>query len=242
MEGNPEKSSNEGGKWEARIATLAVLALLSYYIFSENKEGRVPKEVLQHYTELQSKYKEYVEAGRTIGFITPEQIDTLRDLYIVIHAQKAQEIQKKHGIPASVVLAQMLLESDAGTSELASKYHNHFNIKHTKHCKAEFQDKKFKCCVQKTDDNTFDHFKIYQSDEECLKDYVALIHGSGKKNNRYQKCLACGDDVKCWVESLENAGFATSDQYAERLMSLIKKYELAELDIKKHDSSSGTKQ
>ncbi len=215
---------------EGLIVSTILALVLAYAIFSDRGGEQVPKEITEHYAELQGKYVDYVKAGRVSGYIAPEQIDTLRDLYIIINAEKAREIHEKHKIPASIVMAQAILESESGTSELSRVYHNIFNIKHAEHSKPEFYNKKFQCCVQKNDDNTYDHFKVYKSDEECLKDYVKLLKKGGIKKSRYRKCFACGDDVECWARELEKAGFATDKQYAESLINLMKKYELNELD------------
>jgi len=127
---------------------------------------------------------------------------------------------KKFGIPASVTLAQGILESGAGKSLLTKKTNNHFGVK----CFGECNNKN---SVNMADDNPWDRFKKYKSNWYSFRDHSKFLMG-----NRYKKCRECGDDYKCWAKYLKRCGYATSKTYDKKLIKIIKKYKLYEYDKK----------
>ncbi|MBP6866235.1 MAG: glucosaminidase domain-containing protein [Candidatus Pacebacteria bacterium] len=220
-------SNNDRERW---IATAIMLGVVVAYLYNTDSPGNLPKEVKEkievRFDKLKKDYRAYVDGGRKQdGRITGEEITELVDIYVLLYAPTAERIQREHGIPASIVMAQALIESDKGTSDLAILANNHFGIKHHEHCKPKWSGKELKCCIQKTDDEDYDRFKKYESVEDCFKDYVRFL----KKKN-YEACFACGVNYECWAEELEKAGYATNPEYAEMLIKLIKQYGLAELD------------
>jgi len=122
------------------------------------------------------------------------------------------------GIPASITLAQGILESANGNSRLAKEANNHFGIKCTTEWKGEtiFQD----------DDNKDDCFRVYRSPEESFRDHTEFL-----KRKRYAPLFELDkNDYRGWANGLKTAGYATNPRYAELLISLVERYDLNRFD------------
>jgi hypothetical protein len=125
-----------------------------------------------------------------------------------------------YGIPASITLAQGLLESGNGNSSLAREANNHFGIK----CTSEWQGK----TILKDDDQKDDCFRVYTSAEQSFRDHSEFL-----KRKRYASLFELDkDDYKGWATGLKDAGYATNPRYPELLISLIERYNLNNLDKK----------
>lgn len=125
-----------------------------------------------------------------------------------------------HGIPASITLAQGLLESGNGNSSLARDANNHFGIK----CTGEWTGK----TILKDDDQKDDCFRVYGSPEESFRDHSEFL-----KRKRYAALFELNkDDYRGWAEGLKSAGYATNPRYAELLITLIDRYDLGKYDRK----------
>lgn len=139
--------------------------------------------------------------------------------YINRFAKVARIEQQKFGIPASISLAQGLVESRYGTSSLARKANNHFGIKcHSKRCAKGH-------CVNATDDSHKDFFRIYGNAWESWRAHSQLLAGK-----RYAKLKKHGRDYRKWAQGLEQLGYATDRSYAEKLIGVIEKYDLHRYD------------
>lgn len=139
--------------------------------------------------------------------------------YISKYSGLAVEQMKKYGIPASITLAQGLLESDAGRSTLALKCNNHFGIK----CHSDWKGRK----MYHDDDERQECFRCYRNAEESFSDHsLFLVNGA-----RYQSLFKLGaTDYKGWAKGLKAAGYATSPTYATKLIELIERYGLDRFD------------
>ena len=136
---------------------------------------------------------------------------------------------ERGGIPASIILAQGILESAAGTSDLAQNANNHFGIK----CAGSWNGKSY----YKTDD---DKDKDGNSIESCFRKYNDVsesFHDHGeflrdpKKYNRYGFLFNLDrTDYKSWARGLQSAGYATNPSYSSQLINLIERYRLYEYD------------
>lgn len=125
---------------------------------------------------------------------------------------------KQYGIPASITLAQALLESGTGNSDLAKYANNHFGIK----CTADWGGKGY----YKDDDQKNDCFRVYNNPEESFKDHSAFL-----KRKRYGALFELDrNDYKGWASGLKQAGYATNPNYPQLLISLIEKYNLQAYD------------
>jgi len=140
--------------------------------------------------------------------------------YVASYADIARREMKEYGIPASITLAQGLLESNAGESRLAHKNYNHFGIK----CFSKTCSKGH--CRNFTDDHHKDFFRIYGSPEESYRAHSVLL-----QSKRYQplKQLA-PTDYKGWARGLKKAGYATDPAYAEKLIAIVEQLELDTFD------------
>lgn len=139
--------------------------------------------------------------------------------YIARYSGMAVDQMKKYGIPASITLAQGLLESDAGRSTLATKCNNHFGIK----CHNDWKGRK----MYHDDDERNECFRCYRDAEDSFSDHsLFLVNGA-----RYQSLFKLGTkDYKGWAKGLKAAGYATSPTYADKLIELIEKYGLDRYD------------
>lgn len=138
--------------------------------------------------------------------------------YIERFKQIAIREMNNSGIPASITLAQGILESGNGNSELALEGNNHFGIK----CTPEWKGK----TMLKDDDQKDDCFRVYKTPEESFKDHTEFL-----KRKRYAPLFELDkNDYRGWATGLKAAGYATNPRYAELLISLIERYNLNRFD------------
>ena len=138
--------------------------------------------------------------------------------YIDQYKSIAIKHQKLYGIPASITLAQGLLESGAGRSELARKSNNHFGIK----CHSDWKGKR----VYHDDDRKDDCFRKYDSPEDSYEDHAKFL-----KRARYASLFELKvTDYRGWAKGLKACGYATDRSYANKLIQTIELYELYEYD------------
>lgn len=135
--------------------------------------------------------------------------------YIEEYKSIAISQMKKHKIPASITLAQGLLESGAGKSFLAVNANNHFGIK----CHSDWKGHK----VYKADDNPNDCFRKYKKVEESYNDHALFLTGRPRYSNLFKLDIT---DYRGWAKGLQTAGYATDKAYANKLIKIIEDYEL----------------
>lgn len=138
--------------------------------------------------------------------------------YIEQYKDVAIREMNLYGIPASIKLAQALLESGNGNSYLAREANNHFGIK----CGGVWKGKS----VRRADDNPNDCFRVYDNPEQSFKDHSQFL-----LRKRYEKLFTLNrNDYKGWARGLKDAGYATNPRYPELLVDLIERYELYKYD------------
>jgi LysM repeat protein len=143
--------------------------------------------------------------------LTPEQ-------YIAQWKDVAIQQMQMHGIPASITLAQGLLESGNGNSELARRSNNHFGIK----CHSDWDGKR----VYHDDDRKGECFRKYKNAADSYQDHSVFL-----KKRRYEFLFDLrSTDYKGWAKGLRKAGYATDPKYPNKLIDLIERYDLHELD------------
>jgi len=141
--------------------------------------------------------------------------------YIAQYSTTAQEEAELFNIPASITLAQGLLESNAGDSRLAKKDNNHFGIKCRKKC--------IGCrCANYTDDSRYDMFRIFDSAWGSFREHSKLLTSRRYKHLTKLKIT----DYKNWAHGLKAAGYATDKRYAHKLIRIIKALDLDRYDKK----------
>ena len=135
------------------------------------------------------------------------------------YAPVAKTEMDKFGIPASIKMAQALIESRAGTSRLAVNNNNFFGMKcFSKNCKKGH-------CSNATDDHHKDFFRVYSSVWESFRAHSLLLEGK-----RYAPLKDYGKDYKKWARGLKKAGYATDKKYDKKLINVIEKYKLYKYD------------
>lgn len=162
-------------------------------------ESKSPKEQAKKWAELDSQ--------------------TRMKVYALTYAEIAQTEMRKYGIPASITLAQGLLESQAGMGELALKSNNHFGIK----CHQGWNGPS----VSHDDDAAGECFRKYKRVEQSYRDHSEFL----SKRGRYSDLFKLNhSDYVSWAHGLKKAGYATDPQYAYKLISLIERFELWKFD------------
>lgn len=142
------------------------------------------------------------------------------DQYIERYKDIAIREMKESRIPASITLAQGILESESGNSRLAIKANNHFGIK----CHSTWDGKK----IYEDDDAKHECFRHYDSAEESFIDHTNFL----KNGRRYAFLFEYkSTDYKSWAKGLKKAGYATNPKYPQLLINLIHKYNLSQYDI-----------
>ena len=138
--------------------------------------------------------------------------------YIYNFSDIAKEEMKLYGIPASITLAQGVLESSAGQGELTLKSNNHFGIK----CNG-WQGEK----VYHDDDALDECFRKYNNPKYSFRDHSLFL----KDRRRYAALFELDkDDYKSWASGLKSAGYATDPKYPAKLISIIERYQLHKYD------------
>lgn len=133
--------------------------------------------------------------------------------YAARYAEEAKEQMRRYGIPASVILAQGILESSNGQSELSRLGNNHFGIKAT----ASWLRNGGEYLIY-TDDKPDEKFCKYASVGDSYEHHSLFL----KNNKRYAQCFSLApDDYKGWTQGIERAGYATGGSYARNLQRII---------------------
>ena len=142
----------------------------------------------------------------------------IRD-YIVQYADVAVKKMHEYKIPASITVAQGIYESACGKSRLATEGNNHFGIK----CHTEWTGD----TILIDDDELQECFRKYASVEESYTDHSLFLTNRKRYANLFQLDIM---DYKAWARTLKQDGYATNPQYADRLISLIERFNIAALD------------
>lgn len=147
---------------------------------------------------------------------------TKNEEYAATYSEYAMEQMRRYGIPASVTLAQGILESSNGQSELSVKGNAHFGIK----CTDDWLKNNGSYLVY-TDDRPDEKFCTYATVGDSYEHHSLFL----KENVRYKSCFALApDDYRGWCAGLERAGYASGNNYAKHLQQIIEKNGLAKYD------------
>lgn len=145
--------------------------------------------------------------------MTPEE-------YIAAHKDLAIREMKRMGVPASIKLAQGLLETEFGNSPLLKKSNNHFGIK----CKSNWTGPG----VSHDDDELGECFRVYPDVEASYRDHSNFL----RSNGRYAFLFKLDPtDYKAWAHGLKKAGYATNPRYPEILIRNIEQYNLNQYSL-----------
>ena len=188
----------------------------------------VTKSVRKKNTEVvvQSKKK---EAKKIVSNVAAEKTLPKRPLstnekvvqYLTIFGPIAQREMREYKIPASITLAQGLLESGFGEGRLAIEANNHFGIK----CHRGWQGGR----IYHDDDEKGECFRVYADAGESYRDHSLFLTG----RDRYAFLFRLGKkDYKAWAKGLKKAGYATDPKYPDKLIRLIERFQLDAYDKK----------
>ncbi|QDW20391.1 glucosaminidase domain-containing protein [Flavobacterium sp. KBS0721] len=174
-------------------------------------------------TPVKPTVKNYPSTNNTTEVIqsTSKTVVTsdLINNYVLQYKDIAMGNMKTYGIPASIILAQGILESGAGKGDLAVDANNHFGIK----CHKEWLGES----VRHDDDSAQECFRKYPQAADSYRDHALFL--VGKK--RYEKLFTYEkDDYKSWAKGLRAAGYATDPNYPDKLISYIERYNLHQYD------------
>lgn len=142
--------------------------------------------------------------------------------YIKTYKDLAINEMHRYNIPASITLAQGILESGSGTSELSVASNNHFGIK----CHVKWKGLK----VYYDDDEQNECFRKYNSVEESFRDHSIFLSERGRYSFLFELRK---NDYKGWAKGLQKAGYATNKQYAKKIIDIIRRYNLSQYDKKR---------
>jgi flagellum-specific peptidoglycan hydrolase FlgJ len=197
-------------------------------------ETVLPKKKVKDVAKLPKKQSAPASQFSNLGFILNPTYAKRNNIAPQIVAEKARicdaylkrfvpvaiREMKAYGIPASITLAQGLLESNVGESLLAVKNKNHFGIKcFSNNCKKGH-------CSNYTDDSHKDFFRKYDSDWASYRAHSLFL-----QKNRYRHLLKLPhSDYKSWARGLSKAGYATDKRYADKLILIINTLKLHRFD------------
>jgi hypothetical protein len=152
-----------------------------------------------------------VASQTAAGLTTEGYIDKFKDL--------AVSEMRRTGIPASITLAQGIIESDIGRSRLATEANNHFGIK----CHDDWNGP----TIRHSDDRRNECFRKYRKPEESYADHSDFLKSESRYRSLYSLDIT---DYKGWARGLKRAGYATNPDYANMLIRKIEEFNLYNYD------------
>jgi len=185
---------------------------------AKNKTHRVvkTKKIKKNRTKV-SKSKKQPKVVTIVD--TPENYATPTDEYIAIYSDIAQDEMRNYGVPASITLAQGILESGSGKGRLSVEANNHFGIK----CHSGWTGGK----IYHDDDTDQECFRKYKNSKYSFRDHSLFL----KDRQRYAGLFKLGKgDYESWAKGLRAAGYATDRKYPKKLISIIERYQLYRFD------------
>ncbi len=148
------------------------------------------------------------------------QNNTVTLAYVAQYKEIAMKEMKRTGIPASITLAQAIVESNSGESNLAKNHNNHFGIK----CKSDWKGAK----TYQDDDAKQECFRAYENAAQSFKDHSNFLKS---RPNYVDLFLLDPVDDTAWAYGLKKAGYATATDYPKKLLKIIDDYELAQYNF-----------
>ena len=219
----------------AKLSIVGVLAFMSFKqdlsfsvgmgdIDQKAKFGTAPiaEEVVLREKSDKAGILSFFSEKKT-DFFADAPSDDAKDRAIKKYIRRFKDVaiaeSEKYGIPASIKMAQAIVESNSGQSSLSTKNNNHFGIKcFSKTCKKGH-------CSNFGDDSHKDFFRKYDSAWESWRAHSQMI-----VSGRYKPLLNHGNDYKKWASGLKKLGYATASHYEQTLIGIIEKYHLQTLD------------
>ncbi len=205
------------------IKRIVLLLFLGMFIFncgsrkSTARKHKTTKTKTEHVVIAETPKNNQVVNADEPATIEPLRINSTEE-YLARFGLIAQEEMRLYGIPASITLAQGILESNSGKGRLSIEANNHFGIKCHDWTGAK---------IYHDDDALQECFRKYNDAKYSYRDHSLFL----TNRKRYSKLFDLDkDDYKAWAKELKAAGYATDRQYPNKLISLIERYELYKLD------------
>lgn len=204
-----------------RIYLLSVLIFIVVGCGSKKKATR-PKTTSKVTTSTTYKKKTNAPKKRKITKSTRKRKKSFNEAtlaYIDTYKEYAMNEMRVYKIPASITLAQGILESGNGNSELTQKSNNHFGIK----CHKSWGGGK----VYHDDDEEGECFRKYRDPAKSFRDHSLFLSNRGRYSKLFELEI---DDYVGWAKGLKKAGYATDRRYPAKLIGLIERFELYRYD------------
>lgn len=207
-----------------RITTLLLICIICFGSCKSKKTATAHRK--KQKTERVVKVKQPIKEKNT-NAEEPEVVTVPVNIpyservanYINEFKDIAKEEMLQYGIPASITLAQGILESGAGVGELTLKANNHFGIK----CHTGWEGDR----VYHDDDERQECFRKYNDPKYSYRDHSLFL----TQRSRYQNLFKLRkDDYKGWAKGLRKAGYATDPKYPDKLIGIIERYNLDKYD------------
>ncbi|MDC8005716.1 glucosaminidase domain-containing protein [Aureisphaera galaxeae] len=207
-------------KW---ISLLAVLLLFATSCKSKKKTAASKKDTTEKVVikDKGSKVVVSPKTGKTKSNAPAANAPYAQVVayYIDTYSDIAKDEMAQYGIPASITLAQGILESGAGRGDLTKRANNHFGIK----CHTSWTGER----VYHDDDEKGECFRKYRDAKYSFRDHSLFL----TQRSRYQGLFKLRkDDYKGWAKGLKRAGYATDPKYPDKLISIIERYNLTQYD------------
>jgi flagellum-specific peptidoglycan hydrolase FlgJ len=218
--------------YNMRASHLLLILLTVAFLSSCGTQRKVPKKIpkereivrppVKETPVIVEEVKEVKETRPPTTVVTPPANSSYEEV-VQIYIQNFKEVAKEemllYGIPASIKIAQGILESGAGRGSLTSRSNNHFGIK----CHVGWTGES----VRHDDDELQECFRKYNDPRYSFRDHSLFL----TSRPRYSDLFSLKkDDYKGWARGLRQAGYATDPKYPEKLINIIERYELYKLD------------
>ncbi len=199
---------------------ISIICLMSFLVVNCGSKRKIvtKKKDGKSKTEQVSKPIETEKPSPPKTPQTPKTYTNATEAYIANFSTIAKEEMRKYKIPASITLAQGILESGSGKGRLAVKANNHFGIK----CHGWTGQK-----IYHDDDASQECFRKYKHAQSSFEDHSTFLTTRGRYSKLFQ---LKEDDYKAWAKGLRAAGYATDRKYPQKLISLIERYQLYKFD------------
>lgn len=207
-----------------KIVFLCLLSVLVFNCGSKKKAASVKtkkERVVRNQNTRSATSSTQPKTNETAPTTTPNTSSSSSSptvTYINLYHAVAMEEMKLYGIPASITLAQGILESGSGNGRLSVEANNHFGIKCHDWTGAK---------IYHDDDRSQECFRKYNDAKYSFRDHSLFL----KERKRYYKLFELDpDDYRGWAKELRAAGYATDRRYPEKLIDLIERYQLHQYD------------
>jgi len=189
---------------------IIVFCLVCFAFSCKSRKGIVTKKTSKNSKQVETR-TDKPDAGTKVYANNTER-------YIDTHKATAQSEMRLYAIPASITLAQGILESGSGKGRLSVEANNHFGIK----CHG-WTGKK----IYHDDDEKQECFRKYKDAKYSFRDHSLFL----SERKRYAQLFKLKkEDYKGWAKGLKAAGYATDEKYPQKLISLIERYKLYQFD------------